>query len=396
MQDNIEIILKNAKKMDVPDSTLIKVDNALRDLEHQEEKASGKPRLKKLPVIAAAAAVICLLVLGGMFLLPQSESDNIFSLKAYAMEQLDDGSIELREVDLLDQTHSWSFADDGENVYIKIWLKCEGENIKNVEFYTDEGFFAKQYIERENGQIVRESVPMAGIGRADGTQTIIRFGNDYEITGNTLMLSAEEMTDDLLLFWGRESRRIGDDLNLPRELTFRAVATFNDGKTQEEMVTIDLSKPFEGLGIVQLTDEESEQMRFESIRRQNLLHNIPLAQCEVVPGSEVILSFGDTFEYRVDDSGYFASVRGTGIFPITEEAMDPANDWSLKRDGFPGLFDKNGTARFDSGLFAVISAWDEYDGSNDGYISTLENNGDGTFTGKTYKVPGQLILEKMK
>jgi hypothetical protein len=32
----------------------------------------------------------------------------------------------------------------------------------------------------------------------------------------------------------------------------------------------------------------------------------------------------------------------------------------------------------------------------DGYVAVLEKNGDGTFTGMVYKVPGELILEYTK
>jgi len=38
------------------------------------------------------------------------------------------------------------------------------------------------------------------------------------------------------------------------------------------------------------------------------------------------------------------------MFQITEESMDPANDWALERDGYKGLFDENGVARFGSSV----------------------------------------------
>ena len=34
--------------------------------------------------------------------------------------------IERREVDLVNETYGWSFNDDGKNVYINTWLKCDG------------------------------------------------------------------------------------------------------------------------------------------------------------------------------------------------------------------------------------------------------------------------------
>ena len=348
------------------------------------QKQWERPVFKTAVSLASVAAVICLIVLGGTLLFPQD--GNVFELKAYALAQQADGSIEQREVDLVNETYDWSFNDDGENVYINIWLKCEGENIESVDFYVDEGFFAKQYIIRENGQIVRDGVPMAGSG-----STIMRYGNDYVNVGSHFTLHADEMTEDLLVFWGTESRRVGNDLNLPSQLTIRAVATFNDGKTQEEALAFDLSmEGMQGFGVTILTDEEIAQNRADSLRYDMLLHNIPLDQCEVVPSSEQILTYGDTFEYEIVGSG----VAGLAMFPITEGSMDPANDQYLERDGYKGLFDENGVARFGSSQ-NLFNLWDEYDGS-DGYIAVLETNGDGTFTGKTYRVPGWLILEYMQ
>ena len=384
-----------------------------------EQKQRKRPVFKAVVSFALEAAVICLMVFGGTLMFPydgyENENENvkvnvnanvnananananvnaksnIFELKAYAMELQGDGSIEQREVDLLNESHGWSFNDDGENVYINTWLKCEGENIKSVDFYVDEGFFAKQYIIRDNGQVVKDGVTMMG-----SDSTIMQYGNDYMNVGSHFTLNADEMTDDLLVFWGRESRRIGSDLNLPSELTIRAVATFSDGKTQEEGLVLDLTtEEKQGFGTIKLTDEEIAQDLAESLRFDAFLHNIPLDQCEVVPGSERILTYGDTFEYDIGStSNTSETLQGTAMFPITEESMDPSNDQAIKQAGFKGLFDENGVARFGSSA-NLFNLWDEYDGS-DGYIAVIETNGDGTFIGKTYKVPGWLILECME
>ena len=353
------------------------------------QKQRKRPIFKMAVSFASIAAVICLMVLGGTLLFPQT--GNAFELKAYALEQQADGSIERREVDLVNESYGWSFNDDGENVYINIWLKCDGENIESVDFYVDEGFFAKQYIIRENGQIVTDGVPMAGSG-----STILRYGNDYVNAGSHFTLNTDEMTDDLLVFWGRESRRVGNDLNLPSELTIRAVATFSDGKTQEEVLALDFN-PGQGFGVITeaLTDEEIALHRSESLRYDAFLHSIPLEQCEVVPGSERILAYGDTFEYEIISSpGISGATPGTAMFPISEESMDPDNARNLERDGYKGLFDENGVARFGASV-NLFNLWDGYDGS-DGFIAVIETNGDGTFIGKTYRVPGWLILEYME
>jgi hypothetical protein len=184
-------------------------------------------------------------------------------------------------------------------------------------------------------------------------------------------------------------------------MTIRAVATFSDGKTQEKTLTLNLNEA-ELSGIIEAPPEAVEKMRTESARHEILVHSIPLERCEVVPGSEIILKYGDMYEYGYGAYGVVPPPPGaatvvTGFFLLTEESMNPANDSSLERDGFPGLFDENGAARFGAALYPSY-AYEEYDGS-DGYVSVIENNGDGTFTGKTYKVPGRLILEileKMK
>ena len=69
--------------------------------------------------------------------------------------------------------------------------------------------------------------------------------------------------------------------------------------------------------------------------------------------------------------------------------------WSLKRDGYPGAYDENGVMRFGYLYDTGTSSLDEHNGG-DGQIAVIVDNGDGTFTGMVYKVPGQLILDNMK
>jgi hypothetical protein len=358
------------------------------------EKAVGYSRTPRhvrrgfVPVTVAAVLVLCF-VFGNMIISPKV--NNFFNLKAYAMEQQEDGTIALREVDLLDgKTHYWSTYSDGNVFYVSANLKCEGENVESVDFYTDDGFFAKQYLKVEDGVIIAEDGVPATYRMAPGDteRTIIMYGDDFDIIGNAFTLKKDAMTDDFLLFLGKA---ISDWRERPSEMTIRAVATFSDGKTQKKTLTLNLdATDAELVGTVKLPPEEIERERVESIRHEELVHSIPLEQCEVVPSSAVILNYGDTFEYSLDIASDGVTTI-TAYFSITEESMNPA---SLKRDGFPGLFDENGVMRFGAGLLSGLTL-EEYDG-NDGYISVIESNGDGTFTGKTYKVPGWLILEHMK
>ena len=357
-----------------------------------EKQHKKRPVFKVAISLTAAAAMICLMVFG--IQLTPTQDENMFAIKAYAMEQQPDGSIELRELDLVNENPYWSSYNDGSVFYVNANLKCEGENIKSVEFFADKGFFAKQYLTIDNGKIITEAGVPASYFMAPGDTdyTLIRYGNNFELIGNSFTLDKDTITDDFLLFVGLE---VSDWLERPMQITVRAVATFNDGKTQEQTLILDLTTGLGGSGTVVMPPDKFERVRAEAIRFEELVHSIPLEQCEVVPGSEIILSYGDTFEYAVGSgSGNSMSVNGTAMWPITEDSMNPANDWSLKRDGFPGLFDENGVMRFGSGL-PYYDSWKDYDGS-DGFISVIENNGDGTFAGKTYKVPGWMILEHME
>jgi hypothetical protein len=109
-----------------------------------------------------------------------------------------------------------------------------------VDFFTDDGFFAKQYIKTENGKIVTGNVPALYVG---DSHTLAVYGTDFEIVGNKLTLNKDDMTEDLLLFLGTANI----DRQIPSAMTVRAVATFDDGKTQEEALVIDFTG--EGVGI---------------------------------------------------------------------------------------------------------------------------------------------------
>lgn len=88
--------------------------------------------------------MVCLAVLLHT-LLPQ-ESAGVFTVKAYALDLDESGMVVLREEDLLGKSDYWGGYCDGENYYINMGLRYEGENIESVTFTTEEGFFAQQRI----------------------------------------------------------------------------------------------------------------------------------------------------------------------------------------------------------------------------------------------------------
>lgn len=372
-------IIDYAVRAKMPDREKIR-ENCLRQAVSEKEKTK-RPLLRRSAfTIATATVLVICIMLGNMLMTPQGR--NLFILQAYAMERQTDGSIELREVELLEQTQVWScYRDRDENkLYVSISLKCEGENIKSVDFYSDNGFFAKQYLEIKNGKVnIKSGIPVTYIGHdggnvidfSDEKYIVVMYGEDFEIVGGKLTLDKGEMTDDLLLFLGIENV---DWQQIPSQMTIRAVATFNDGKTQEETLTIDLISAMD-VGTIKIVAYEMEEHLKKVAMNQETLRKIPLDKCEVIKSTVKTLAYGDTFEYQ-HGSDKFPT---TYYYQITEDAINSAVT--------QGLFDENGIYRQGSNL--------PEDG-NDGFIAVIINNGDGTFTGMVYNIPGQLILDNMK
>jgi hypothetical protein len=227
------------------------------ELVNRVKTASRKPGTALLrPAAALAAAAVCFVIFGGNLFTKNNQTEesanNLFSLKAYAMERKEDGGYELNEVDFLSRRDATGGYDDGQNIYLNVGLKCEGNNIKNVEFSTDEGFFAKQYIDKTKPGW-ESGVSTLYIGNADGSHSIAMFGDKFDIAGNKLTLDKDITNGDLLIFVGQEKVQFKDSV------TIRALATFNDGTTNERTLTIDLSAPSLVIGKT-YTPEEMEYL----------------------------------------------------------------------------------------------------------------------------------------
>ncbi|MGE4485332.1 MAG: hypothetical protein AB7C97_09525 [Oscillospiraceae bacterium] len=339
------------------------IKNRVFDIAIQKQHKKS-PVFKAAVSFATAVAVICLMVFGSMFLTPQA--DNIFVVKAYAMEVQEDGSVQLREVDIMDtRPEYWGGYIDGETntMYVGLGLRCEGENIESVEFSTDDGFFAEQYIGNLS-DISTSGVPTLYVG--PDNQMVV-FGTDFDDVGSMITLD-KETADNYLLFWGTNYIDSSESPSFPKVTTVHAKVTFRNGKTAEKDVTIDLSGT--GAFTYQPSEEQNTQEQKEYEAYSKLLQSIPLDKCEVRPDSVQSFTYGDTYEYHTT-----GDPLATAYYPITEESADAA------------LFDENGIFRHGSSL---------PDDGSDGFIAVIVRNADGTFTGMVYKVPGQLILEHMK
>ena len=307
-------------------------------LAESESEASKKPDWLKY---GAVAACLCIVLLGSFFSMPNPA--NAFLVKTYALEVIDDGTIGLTETDLLDQPDIWGGHFDGENFFLNVGLRYEGSNIESVDFITEDGFFAKQYI---GNLSVGDNVSKMYVGAEN---RLVMYGEEFEIAGDVLTLNEETMTDDLLLFWGT---KVSDMREVPKHIEIRAVAKFNDGRTQEATVPINIS----GTGVASgsFVSEEERQQREEEFE---YYMNLPLEQCELV--EESIKTVTDVYEISLDSS----------------------TSWITIRDNMP--FDENGIYR--SGLHGEPTI----DGS-ELYIPVIQRDAEGVYTGMLYRVPKEL------
>ncbi|MCL2838281.1 MAG: hypothetical protein FWE04_04340 [Oscillospiraceae bacterium] len=241
--------MKNKKIIDALDTIRL---NAAADKRILEKIKQKQQRNKKRPVfrtaisLATTAAVLMFAVFGVRFFAP--DVNNTFSLQAFAMEVQEDGTFGLREIDLM-TNEFWAGHFDGDNFFVSVGLRYKGNNIQNVEFSTNEGFFATQRI---RSLAHTESVPHTYMGL---DSQLMMFGTEFYVVGNAITFGSA-MDDDILLFWGSNDVNID---NIPESIEIRANVIFNDGETYEQTAVIDLS----GRGSINIATEVTPDERRE-------------------------------------------------------------------------------------------------------------------------------------
>lgn len=354
--------MKHDKLVDAYDSIQASDEAKARVFENARQRPPRKnPARQAVISFAAMAAVVCLMIFGSTFLTPQS--DNLFAVKAYAMEAKEDGSVHLCEVDIIDsKPEYWGGFVSGETnkMYIGIGLRCEGEDIESVTFSTEEGFLAEQNISKlsELPPEKRSSMHVGPEGK------MVMLGTEFGRQSDTIQYAGEEM-DDYLLFWGTDYK--GDlvsDVSIlahPEKIRIHVKVRFRDGSTAQRDVVIDLSGT--GSMFVRPSEAQKAEMQRQSEVRRARIQSIPLAECELIPESVQSLTYGDVYTYE------FPNGSG-GEYYIEKEGMDNAS------------FDENGMFRTGARL--------PTDGK-DGYFVVIEKTGEDTFLGKVYRVPAALI-----
>lgn len=232
---------------------------------------------------AVVAAMVCLAVLLHT-LLPQ-QSAGVFVVKAYALDLDESGTVMLREEDLLEKSDYWGGYCDGENYYVSMGFRYEGENIDRVTFTTEEGFFAKQWI---SSDLSEEQVSAIYVGPEN---KLIVFGEEFTVSGSSVTLEGSEMEEGLLLFWGVEALSSDD---IPKNPRITAEAVFRDGSTQTVDIHLDLS----GMGVfggdIRADNRDGMPVAYHQFQYYKKL---PLEECELVDEQTVT----DLYEYTVDD-----------------------------------------------------------------------------------------------
>ena len=261
----------------------------------------------------AAAALLCLVILA-QTLLPR-QAGGIFTVKTYALDLDENGTVVLREEDLLEKSDYWGGYCDGENYYINLGFRYEGESIENVTFSAEEGFFAWQRI---SPGMSEEDVSAIYAGPEN---QLLVFGEDFEVCGSSVTLEGTEMEEGLLLFWGVEALSPDD---IPKNPRITAEATFQDGSTQIVDIHLNLSGASVFGGDMQTDDRDGMPVAYH---QSQYYKKLSLEVCELVDEQTVT----DLYECMVND--YTLSIQ------VPErEAFDEDGQYRVRRQRISGAF----------------------------------------------------------
>jgi len=227
-------IISHVSRQKMPDKERVR-ENCLNQNLVEKRNYFYKPMF----IVAFTAVIVVCVLFANILINPKS--GNTFTLKVYAMSQLDDGSIELSAAYSSDEQPLWGIFNGGTIYFLTADLKCEGENIRAVTYYAEDCFFSKINVEERKAEnekftviVSRTSSPNDISGEAD---THIIWHSGFGLQANVIKLSKNDLADDFLLLVGI----FADDENgIPPQITVRAVVVFDDGETQEQTLTLNL------------------------------------------------------------------------------------------------------------------------------------------------------------
>ncbi|MCL2220940.1 MAG: hypothetical protein FWC20_01515 [Oscillospiraceae bacterium] len=290
MRSDIDTTLRNAKKIEIPDSTIDKVDIVLRGLKPQRDTAHTKTVNKKVAIIAAVAAVIAIMI--AYPLLP-APINNSFTAQARAVLYHDivlhsdtmalhtDGRQIEFNFSATREFGMWAGFYDGEHMYLSIALDVTGENIKSAEFSVTSGFFARQRVDSENVLIItldeygNESAPLI-------------FGTEFESLGNRLTLEdmqAENYSFSLAVPFNHRLSFGGNSDHCLENLQVHVDVLFNNGHLQSDTIALDFG---DGGAVISFSQDMGTLGEF-SFYRMNL------DEATLIPESVHVLPLRENF-----------------------------------------------------------------------------------------------------
>ena len=251
---------KGEMKQIAPSQDLIHRTKAAMKTEMQSKKKSGIEFLshhrifRRAAAFATAAAVILFAIFAINMSDPNGTANPMFAFRVYGAQLLPDGTYAWREMDIT-QLDDFAWLYDGDAIYIGLglWFAFEGENIRNVTFSLENGFFATQYIGNW-GQT--EGVPRSHVGIPPDftTSRLVMYGHYFDKIGDTIVFG-DTMPDDILLFWGSDDISVNDwqwDWASNLTIEIEVSVMFEDGTVHYQPLIFDLSV---GLGMGTITDE---------------------------------------------------------------------------------------------------------------------------------------------
>ena len=208
------------------------ISDALELLPEDTLNEALEPPAKRLRGWWKTAAIAACLIAAFLFTLnPVPSAGNSFALQTYALESEADGSVHLKETDLVEMKDVMGGALLDGVLYLNVGLRCEGTNLKEVEFHTDKGFFARQ-----DTSILRVSPETPALYTGPDNQLAVA-GWDFTEEGSTLTLENGSMGENELIFWCIKE----EEWTVPiDEIPITAKATFENGQTQELSLSIPL------------------------------------------------------------------------------------------------------------------------------------------------------------
>ena len=399
-------IIDGIKRYKTPDLKVVR-DNCITQENGQKPPVSIG--FRKAALITATAAMICLIVIGALYMAARSNIDteadsgqqqtvgnspaapqenptpesaapdnsarpaapvieaqplNSFSFAAHVVSftdawQNDGNNTSQFSIDNVPGNAIAVYNEDLQTYFVCLGLICEGENIKNIEVSVEEGYFAmpKQIVLAPGAEPVY-------LGFGDWARI-----ENFDVIGEKVSFGSDDvdiMNLDIL-FWVAEGVTVDDT---PLEVVIRAKATFHDGTTDEVTSVINLADAATFDGLIRFVAIEA-QKHFEAMR--DYYTNIPLEDCELVPDSVKV--FTEVYKYVFGNGFSIECYLSVELFGLGEDGVSMAYVGTFLLE-----YDKGSTTRVGWGD-------DAGEGDERGYIVVMTRDDEGIYTGMVYRTP---------